>query len=288
MKICVSTYSFGPYIKSEEFGIFRAIDFAAENGFDGIEIVDGMHKDCTDPETAKRVLEYCNEKNLEVASFCTGADLLYGSGGDLDAEVDRVCRIVDLAAMYGAKCFRHDVAYGCEKDSEYKLYANAIPRMAKGCLAISKYAKEKGIQTTTENHGFYSQDHMRVASLISAVNYDNFGALVDIGNFMCADEEPTVAVGVMAPYCKMVHAKDFYFKSGSEIAPGNGWFRSRAGNYLRAAIIGHGNAHACQSLGILKRSGYDGYISVEFEGHEDRLLGIKEGASNLRRFWEMN
>ena len=48
MKTCVSTYSFGPYIKSADFGIFGAIDFAAENGFDGIEIVDGMHENCSD------------------------------------------------------------------------------------------------------------------------------------------------------------------------------------------------------------------------------------------------
>lgn len=287
MKICVSTYSFGKYIKDQDFGIFGAIDFAAENGFDGIEIVDGMHENCADFELAKKVRDYCKEKNLEVASFCTGADFLYGSGGDLDAEIQRVCRIVDLAEAYGAKVFRHDVAYGCGENEEYRLYSNAIPRMAKACLEISKYAEKKGIVTTTENHGFYSQDCARVSSLISAVGYKNFGALVDIGNFMCADEEPTLSVSVMAPYCKMVHAKDFYWKSGSEIAPGNGWFKTRANNYLKGAIIGHGNAHAAQSLGILKKSGYDGYISVEFEGAEDKLYGIKEGLENVKRFWEM-
>ena len=38
---------------------------------------------------------------------------------------------------------------------------------------------------------------------------------------------------------------------------------------------------------ILKKSGYDGYISVEFEGAEDKLYGIKEGLENVKRFWEM-
>ncbi len=287
MKVCVSTYSFGKYIKEKDFGIFGAIDFAAENGFDGIEIVDGMHEDCGNFDLAKKVAEYCEKKNIQVASFCTGADFLYGSGGDLDAEIQRVCRIVDLAAAYGAKTFRHDVAYGCGANPEYRLYANAIPRLAKACLEISKYAEKLGITTTTENHGFYSQDSSRVSALISAVGYENFGALVDIGNFMCADEDPNVAVGVMAPYCKMVHAKDFYFKSGTEIDPGNGWFKSRGNNYLRGAIIGHGNARSAQSLSILKKSGYDGYISVEFEGKEDNLVGIKEGFANVKRFWDM-
>ena len=287
MKTCVSTYSFGPYIKSADFGIFGAIDFASENGFDGIEIVDGMHENCSDLELAKKVNEYCKEKGIEVASFCTGADFLFGSGGDLDAEVERVCRIVDLAHAYGAKCFRHDVAYGHGDKREYKFYENAIPRLAEGCRRVSEYAEKLGIITTTENHGYYSQDCQRVAALISAVDYDNFGALVDIGNFMCADETPYKSVAIVAPYAKMVHAKDFYFKSCLDVNPGEGWFRSRGNNYLRGAIIGHGDAGAFQSLSILKKTGYDGYISIEFEGHEDRLIGIKMGHANVKRFWEM-
>ena len=287
MKICVSTYSFGKYITKEGFGIFGAVDFAKENGFDGIEIVDGMHENCSDLELAKKVKSYCEEKGLEVASFCTAADFLFGSGEDLDAEIKRVCAKVDLAAEYGAKLFRHDVAYGHGNRHEYKFYENAIPRLAEGCRRVSEYAKEKGIVTTTENHGFYSQDALRVAALISAVNYENFGALVDIGNFMCADEEPEKSVAIVAPYAKMVHAKDFLFKPGYEMNPGEGWFKTRANNYLHGTVIGYGDAHASQSLSILKKTGYDGYISVEFEGLEDNLFGIRVGKDNVKRFWEI-
>ena len=119
------------------------------------------------------------------------------------------------------------------------------------------------------------------------MGHDNFGALVDIGNFMCADEDPNYATGVMCGYARHVHAKDFYFKSGAETDPGAGWFRSRAGNYLKGTVIGHGDAHAAQSLGILKRSGYDGWISVEFEGMEDNLTGLQLGLENVKRFWGM-
>lgn len=287
MKICVSTYSFGKYLTKEDFGIFGAIYFAKENGFDGIEIVDGMHQNCGDLELAKKVKNYCEEKGIEVASFCTGADFLFGSGEDLEQEIKRVCAKVDLACAYGAKVFRHDVAYGHGNKHEYKLYENAIPRLAEGCRHVSEYAKEKGIVTTTENHGFYSQDASRVASLISAVNYENFGALVDIGNFMCADEDPARSVAIVAPYAKMVHAKDFLFKAGYETDPGEGWFKTRSNNYLHGTVIGYGEAHAAQSLSILKKNGYDGYISVEFEGSEDNLFGIRVGKDNVKRFWEM-
>ena len=59
------------------------------------------------------------------------------------------------------------------------------------------------------------------------------------------------------------------------------------GSYARGTIIGHGDARVSQSIGILKRAGYDGFLSVEYEGIEDNLLGIRISLDNLKRFWDM-
>jgi sugar phosphate isomerase/epimerase len=37
-------------------------------------------------------------------------------------------------------------------------------------------------------------------------------------------------------------------------------------------------------LGTLKRAGYDGVVSIEFEGLENPIDGIAMGAENLRRY----
>lgn len=39
-----------------------------------------------------------------------------------------------------------------------------------------------------------------------------------------------------------------------------------------------------QCINTLKRAGYDGVLSIEFEGMEDPLKGIRIGVDNLRRF----
>jgi sugar phosphate isomerase/epimerase len=70
-------------------------------------------------------------------------------------------------------------------------------------------------------------------------------------------------------------------KSGECDNPGEGWFQSRAGNYLRGSIIGHGNVPVRQCLGNLRRAGYDGYVSIEFEGMENCLTGLRVGRQNL-------
>lgn len=287
MKCCISTYSFGDYVRRADFGIEAAIDWAAKQGAEGLEIVTGTFEGSDTVETAEKIKEKLARVGMVAASVCTGADFLNGSNGDLDAEVERLCRMVDVAAAYGVSVMRHDATRGFVGKKHSIGYDNALPRLAEGCRLVSEYAATKGIVTCTENHGFYSQDAARVEKLVNTVACDNFGALVDIGNFMCADEDPVKSVGLMAPYAVHVHAKDFFCKSGLEVDPGCGWFRTRAGNYLRGTIIGHGDAKARQSLGILKHSGYDGWISIEFEGIEDKLLGISEGLKNVRRFWEM-
>jgi sugar phosphate isomerase/epimerase len=106
-----------------------------------------------------------------------------------------------------------------------------------------------------ENHGFFCQDSERVEKLINTVDHKNFGALIDMGNFLCADEDPAKAVGRLLPYVFHVHAKDFHTKQGICTDPGEGWFQSRGGNFLRGAIIGHGDVPVVQCMRLLNAIG---------------------------------
>ena len=151
----------------------------------------------------------------------------------------------------------------------------------------SEYAATKGIKTMVENHGFFCQESFRVEQLITAVDHPNFGVLVDMGNFLCADEDPASAVARLMPFAFHCHAKDFHVKPGTDVAPGKGWFQSRAGNYLRGAIIGHGNVPIIQCLKVMQRDGYKGVLSIEYEGIEDVLMGVQMGHDNLRRMVAM-
>ena len=136
-----------------------------------------------------------------------------------------------------------------------------------------------------ENHIFFVQDSDRMERLYNAVDHPNFGILTDMGNFTCADEDPAISVGIGAPYAFYVHAKDFILKNFNECDPGEGSFQTRAGNYLRGPIVGHGNVPVKQCLYCLKKCGYDGYIAIEFEGMEDPFTAIRIGGDNIRKYW---
>ena len=288
MKFSVSSYSYCRLIGSGEKTLVECIALAKESGFDGIEFVefdvpDGMTK----LEYAAMLKNECEKNTIEPVAYTIGADFINGSDGDIDKEIERLKGEVDVAAALGVKLMRHDSTRGFEKDVRgYKSFDDALPMIIKGCRAVTEYAATLGIRTTTENHGFFCQESLRVEKIVNGVANDNFGLLVDMGNFMCADENPVEAVGRLAPYAFHVHAKDFHKKSGNAPFFCDGFFKTRGGTYLRGAIIGHGDVPVYQCLSTLISNGYDGYVTVEFEGIEDQVTGTKYGLNTLKKMCE--
>ncbi len=281
MKIGVSSYSFRKHIVQTKCDYFEICDKAKEMGFDGMEFIDLDNKEFAitqDPmKTAAQIKEYCKKIGLDVIAYTIGANFL---SEDIEAEVERLKRAVDVAVELGAPVLRHDVCYALPKDPLYS-WREAIKDMAPNIRRVTEYAKERGIKTCTENHGYIFQAPERVEALIREVGSDNYGWLVDMGNFLCADSEPTASVHIASRYAFHVHAKDFLFKSGKEDNPG-GFFQTNGGNFLRGTVIGHGVVPVKNCVNILKKAGYDAYISVEFEGMEDCLPAIKMGHDYLR------
>lgn len=282
MKIGVSSYSFQQLINSGDETYLSIISKAKGMGFDGIEFIDLRVPDgMTEEEYAKALKAESDRVGLPIIAYTIGADLLSENG--LEAEIERVCKKIDVAEILGAKVLRHDAAWSVPDEAKsYVGFEQVLPTLVEGCRKITEYAKAKGIVTSIENHGFFCQDSERVEKIVTGVADSNFGVLIDIGNFCCVDENSANAVGRLAPFAKHVHAKDFHIKSGNGLNPGEGFFKSRGGNYLRGSIIGHGDIPVYQCINILKDKGYDGWISVEFEGLENCEKGIKIGFDNLK------
>lgn len=286
MKIGVSSYSFSRLVSGGQMQQIDVIGKAKEMGFDVVEFSTlALPKGLQAIDFAPRLKVESDRVGLPVVNYTIGADFINGSNGDWKAEAERLKDEVRVAKILGAPSMRHDATQGFTSGHKgARGFDDALPTLIKGCRRVTEFAADLGIRTMVENHGFFCQESERVEKLINGVNHPNFGALVDMGNFLCADEDPARAVGRMMPYAFHCHAKDFHVKPGTAPNPGKGWFQSRAGNWLRGAIIGHGNVPVTQCLRTMKRAGYDGVLSIEFEGMEDVLEGIAVGLANLRRF----
>ncbi|MBP1962710.1 sugar phosphate isomerase/epimerase family protein [Paenibacillus aceris] len=283
MKLGVSTYSLFQALKSGEMDIMAVIDWIADQGGEHVEIVPLGYDLPGNFELADQIRQKAESRGIEISNYAIGANFLTDSEEAYLKEIERVKSEVDLAARLGVKKMRHDVAQSA--DRSIANFNKQLERMAEACRQIADYASNYGITTSVENHGYFVQHSDRVQALIQAVDRPNFRTTLDVGNFMCADENSVAAVKNNISYASMVHIKDFYLRPSHQ-NPGQGWFQTLQGNYLRGAIVGHGDIDMREVLRVIKSSGYDGYISLEFEGMEECKTGTLIGLQNIKRLWE--
>lgn len=282
MKLGISMYSLYQALSAGEMSIAEIIDYIASIGAEHVEIVPLGFNLVDNPELIEVIKNQAKESRIEISNYAVGANFSGLNDEQFEQEVERLKKEVDVAAALGVRKMRHDVA--SSGDLSIVNFLKELPRLAKACQEIADYALPFGITTSVENHGFFIQHSDRVKSLVNLVDRPNFRTTLDIGNFLCVDESPAAAVANNISMASMVHVKDFYYRSSKD-NPGEGWFNSSNGNWLRGAIVGHGDIDIPYVLRKVKESGYDDYISIEFEGMEDCRKGTRIGFEFVKRVW---
>ncbi len=274
----VSSYSFAQYVNAGKMTLLDTVAKAKELGFTAIEF-DELHiPDLEERKALARTLRAEADRLGMVIPAYSVSGNLYLNDPEADAkELARVMGQVEVAEILGAKVMRHDVVYQIFKTGKCRSFDQMLPHIAAQTRKITEYAASKGIRTCTENHGYIAQDSDRMERLFAAVDHENYGLLVDIGNFCCADEDSAHAVSRVAPMAIHAHAKDMHLCKD----PAPGFSQTRGCNYFKGAILGEGDIDIARCIAILKRAGYDGYISIEFEGAEDCIEGISKGLAYL-------
>lgn len=286
MKVGLSSYSLYGILKSKEMSIIEAIQWVADQGGEHIEIVPNLGFKLEDnPALVDAIREKASVVGIDISNYAIGANFITEGEEAFQTEIERVKKEVDIANRLGIKFMRHDVASLPISDSTIKQFESDLPKLTKACQIVADYAGKYGITTSVENHGFFIQASDRVQSLINHVNRSNFKTTLDVGNFMCVDEDPVSAVKKNISYASVVHIKDFYLRQ-AHLYPGEGWMQTTSGNYLRGSIVGHGDINMREVIKVIKESGFNGYISVEFEGIEECKQASKMGMDNVRRLWD--
>src|SRR5690625_1667250 len=286
MKIGLSSYSLLQALDAGEMSIIEAIQWVDDQGGEHIEIVPDLGFSFKDnPELIEEIREKAAEVGIEISNYAIGAHFITETAEEFQAEIDRAKKEVDIANQLGAKFMRHDVASRPIPETTIKNFEKDLPQLTIACQEIADYANQYGITTSVENHGFYIQASDRVQSLINHVDRPNFKTTLDVGNFLCVDEDPVAAVKKNISYASIIHVKDFLYRP-EHLYPGEGWIQTTSGNYLRGTVVGHGDLSLREIIKVIKDSGYDGYISVEFEGMEECKQASKLGMDHVRRLWD--
>lgn len=288
MKLGLSTYSLLGAINKGEMTVLDVVQWIADNGGEHMEIVPYGFTLVDNPDLADAVRDKAKDLGIELSNYSMPANFVQETEEDFAKEVARVKEHVDLLNRMGIKHMRHDVTAFTLPPEKITIewFEKNLHLMVEGSRQIADYAAQFGITTTIENHGQCVQHSDRVQRVVLEVNRPNFKTTLDVGNFLCVDEDPIVGVKKNLPYASLIHFKDFYIRPYHEHPGGGKWFTSANGNYLRGSIVGQGDIPIRQIVKLIKDSGYDGNITLEFEGMEECKDASKIGLDNLRRLWE--
>ena len=119
-------------------------------------------------------------------------------------------------------------------------------------------AERCGVVLGLENHWGLSVDVENLLHILDAIDSPWLMATADTGNFL---EDPYDRLALLAPRTALIQAKTYF---------GGGRWYTLDLDYERIAAI-------------FRDAGYQGYVSLEFEGQEEPLTGVAKSLALLRR-----
>lgn len=282
MQLGVSSYSFAASVARGAMTVLDVVDWVAQSDADHLEIAEaGLGHDLlAEPDLVAEIAGRAADRGVPLVSYVVGADL---RDEDLDGQVDTLRRHLEVARGLGVRRFRHDVTAWAWRDVDQGEFEDVLARVVPVCRDLADHAATLGISTMVENHGFCMNGSERVQRLVHAVGRPGFSTLLDIGNFLCVDELPVAGVRRNLPIASVVHLKDFHVRDHRMPPP---WLTTLAGGAILGTIVGFGDLPLLRILQLVRDSGFDGPMSIEFEGLEDDVLAVETGLANVRAAWE--
>jgi sugar phosphate isomerase/epimerase len=137
-----------------------------------------------------------------------------------------------------------------------------LRRAVDSLRVIVPAAADRGIRIGIENHWGISGDPRNIIRIIEAVHSPYLGTCPDRGNFP-RGVDPLAGLEALAPRAVILHAKSYGFRQDGE---------EKSIDY-----------RSC--LAVFRRNGFDGPVTVEYEGLGDDIKGCRLTREIILRHW---
>lgn len=265
MKISLSMWSLHKYWYEGKWDTVDFINYAAATGVTGVELLSCFWRD--KEREIPLIDEALQSHGLKVACFSACNNFATADEKEREAQVKEVTDAVDFAVHFGARIVR---VFSGDLPNDSISYEQGLQYVIDGLSQAARYAEQKGVTLCLENHGLFAGRSDQVMDIIRKVNSDALRSTFDTGNFLLVGQSASGAVDELKSFIGHVHVKDF-----KEVPEGTTGlvFRSLSGELFHGRIAGEGDVDLKYIFGVLNQSGYEGWISVEFEGDEEPQQG---------------
>jgi sugar phosphate isomerase/epimerase len=263
-KLSLAQWSLHRTFNNDGVSPFKFAEISKDMGFEGLEYVNHLYSKQIDSlgfdtviDSLKTLSEKHGMQNVLIMVDNEG-NLASPDEAERDQAVENHKKWIDAAKKLGCHSIRVNT-FGTNDHKEW------LPAVVDGLKKLSNYAATQNINVLCENHGWLSSDAFLLMEAIGMVGMDNCGTLPDFGNWCvkrkdgekwgeCVEEfsDKYKGIEMMLKEAKAVSAKSYDFdEKGNETTL----------DYSRI-------------MQMVKDSGYQGFVGVEYEGER---LSEKEG-----------
>ncbi len=257
----------------------KSIEYAAQDGFDGIELfpTDKLFSDDW-LDDAKRYREELDANNICCPCFSHGLRIF----NDPEKALKELKRCVDICEVLGTPNLHHTLQLSLSHEN-LPVYQVIEPTIVEVSREVAEYAGEKGICCIYEDQGFLFNTVDRLGGFIAKVGCENTGFCLDVGNSFWYDTLPEEFAAAFGSITKHVHIKDYIYKSSY---PGKRGYRTLKGNFVADVPTGFGVVDFEKVFTILLKNGYDGFFSVEETGVVNQHEGLKYSVEVMQYYYD--
>ena len=269
MKLGVSTYSYW-HFTPEKTPTEHVIDEAARIGLDGVEV---LHRQMESEDRAytQRLKRHAFVNGIDLYALSIHQGFVSPDKDERRKNVRHTLHCIELAHELGIPSIRlNSGRWGTVKSFNDLMALKGIEPVIDGytdddafqwCIdsieSLIPHAERYGVLLGLENHWGLTFAPEGVTRIVEAVDSDWLKVTMDCGNFL---DEPYDKLRVLAPETVLVHAKTYY---------GGGVWYTLELDYAKIAEV----------LGDV---GFDGWISIEFEGNEDAHTAVPKSVETIR------
>lgn len=205
-----------------------------------------------DRKTLMRTRLHRLRSGTRLICWSIDSDLTANEGPDRQKQKAYLAGALETVVFLGAPLIR--VTLGGEKNDR-AAYDRAVDLMS----SVLPVVTARNVKLAIENHGGLSHDPAVLAEFVQHFHSPYLGVCLDFGNF---EGDRTIGMQTLAPYAIHVHAKAREF---------NGQGEETQIDYRMC-------------LSALKTAGYQGMISIEYEGAGDPADGIKRTRELIEKY----
>jgi sugar phosphate isomerase/epimerase len=269
VRFAVSTYSYW-HLRGEKYPIEKVIEAAARLGFDGVEI---LHRqmDSEAPAYVNRLKQAAFRHALALPMLSIHQDFVSPDPAEREAAIAHTRRCLELAARLGIPAVRinsgrwntirsfDDLMRVKGEEPPLPGYTDedAFAWCVESIRACLPDAERLGVLMAVENHWGLTTRVEDLLRIYRTVDSPWLGINLDTGNF---PGDPYEGIERLAPHAVIVQAKTYY---------GGGEWYTLDLDYRRIA-------------GILRRAGFQGWVSLEMEGKEPPETAVPKSLAMLR------